>query len=81
MQRKITFIQKFRPFVEKIFWVHGHKKRSCYHVTFHMKFAENKIVYLRQHFEETVKPGKKIIIDDKIKAFFLKNQLYGNISF
>ena len=35
-----------------------------------VKFAQNKIVYLRQHFEETAKPEKKIIIDGKIKAFF-----------
>ena len=60
---------------------------ACYQITFHTTawFAWNKIVYLRQHFEESVKPGQKRIKNGKIKAAFIKKnyilQLYGNISF
>ena len=63
------------------------KKKCCYHITFHMKFAQNKIVYFRQHFDETVKPEKKkIIIHGTINVsfsffFFSRNQPYENISF
>ena len=56
------------------------KKKSCYHITFYMKFAQKKIVYLRQHFEETVKPGKNHFRWQN-ESIFLKNQLYGNFHF
>ena len=37
---------------------------------------------MRQHFEETVKPGKKvIIIDGKIKAFFKEPALWKHFHF
>ena len=36
---------------------------------------------MRQHFEETVKPGKKIITDGKIKAFFRRTSFMETFSF
>ena len=64
MQRNVTFIQKFRPLQKRRFGIMVIKKKPfCYHITFHMKFGQNKILYLRQHFEETVKPGKKFCLE------------------
>ena len=57
VQGNMNFIQKFGPLVKNIF----ETQLRCYHITFRMKFAWNKIVYLRQHFEEIVKPGKNLI--------------------
>ena len=53
-------MQTFQPLV-KIFWSHDHEKSFCYQITFYMKLKRNKIVYLQQHFKETVKPGKNLL--------------------
>ena len=51
----MSSIQKFLTFLKKYFGIII--KTALDQFTFQTKFAQNKIVYLRQHFEETVKPG------------------------
>ena len=61
MQGNMTFIQKFQLFIEKVFWIHGHKQQLtiAFHFTLNLHLHATTHTFMRQHFEETVKPGKK----------------------
>ena len=73
IQGNMSLIQKFRP--RKYFgFISAHTQLSDSNIKLHFTWNLHKtklfVCDKLQHFEEFVKPGKKLIIHGKIKAFY-----------
>ena len=58
----MSFIQKFRPFIENMFWIHAQLA-----IKLHFK-TKLYICDKLQYFEETVKPGKNLLLPKSLNC-------------